>query len=97
MPPPAAEPAASSPLAREVEARRLKAEQEQAAKAKGEAVHAAEVRAENCKRARGAQAALESGQRMARTNEKGEREVLDDRARAEELGQARSVVASDCR
>jgi hypothetical protein len=40
---------------------------------------------------------MESGQRMARVNEKGEREVLDDRGRAEEMRQARSVIASDCR
>ncbi|MEO5733246.1 MAG: DUF4124 domain-containing protein [Rubrivivax sp.] len=90
-------PAASSALEKEVEARRLRAEQEQAAKTKADEARAATVRAENCRRARGAQAALESGQRMARTNEKGEREVLDDRGRAEELRQARTVVESDCR
>ncbi len=90
-------PAASSALEKEVESRKLKAEQEQAAKAKTDEARAAAVKAENCRRARGAQTALESGQRMARTNEKGEREVLDDRGRAEELRQARSVMESDCR
>ena len=35
-------------------------------------------RRENCGRARGHASALESGQRIARTNEKGEREILDD-------------------
>ncbi len=89
--------AAASPLQREVEARRLKTEQDQAAKTKADEARAAAVRADNCQRARGAQAAIESGQRMSRTNEKGEREVLDDRGRAEELRQARAVVASDCR
>jgi hypothetical protein len=54
-------------------------------------------RAENCQRARTQVATLESGQRMARVNAKGEREVLDDKARAEELAQARDAAASNCR
>ena len=54
-------------------------------------------RAENCRRARSHLSAMESGQRIARVNDKGEREVLDDRGRAEEMRQAREVIASDCR
>jgi Domain of unknown function (DUF4124) len=54
-------------------------------------------RAENCRRARGHLAALETGQRIARTNEKGEREILDDKGRAEEMRRANEVIASDCR
>ena len=42
-------------------------------------------------------AALNEGMRMTRTNEKGEREVLDDKGRAEEMQRARSVMASDCK
>jgi hypothetical protein len=34
---------------------------------------------------------------MARTNDKGEREILDDKARAEEAQRARKIVASDCK
>jgi hypothetical protein len=34
---------------------------------------------------------------MARVNAKGEREVLDDKARAEELAQARDAAAANCR
>jgi len=85
------------PVDRELEARKQAAEQEQAAKAKAEADRLAAVRADNCRRARGQVAALESGERMARFNDKGEREVLDDKARAEELSRARAIVASDCR
>jgi hypothetical protein len=81
----------------QLEARRRAAEQEQASKSKAEEERSKVQRAENCRRARGHLAALESGQRIARTNEKGEREVLDDRGRAEEMRQARSVMASDCR
>lgn len=81
----------------ELEARRRGAEQAQAAKAKAEDDRAAAQRAENCRRARSHLAALESGQRMARFDAKGEREVLDDRGRAEEVRQARGVIAADCR
>lgn len=95
----AAVPAASGPsgLQAEVEARRKRTEQEQAARAKADEERLAAQRGENCRRARAHVAALESGQRMARVNERGEREVLDDRGRADELRSARAVIASDCR
>ena len=85
------------PVDRELEARKKAAEQERAARAKAEADKLAANRAENCRRARGQVAALESGERMARINEKGQREVLDDKGRAEELSRARAIFASDCR
>ena len=85
------------PLEREVEARKLAAEQQQAAKAKADEEKLRAQRDENCRRARGHLAALDSGQRIARVNDKGEREVIDDRVRADEQRQAREVVASDCR
>ncbi len=88
---------AKSRLEQEVEARRRSAEQEAAAKNRAEEERVAQQRAENCRRARAHMAALESGQRMARMNDKGEREVLDDKARAEEMRSAREVIASDCR
>ena len=92
-----AEPAPVGALERAVEAKKQAAQQEQAAKARAEEQRLAVARAENCRRARSQQTALESGQRMARMNDKGEREVLDDKGRAEELQQARSVIGSDCR
>lgn len=91
---PAAPPSA---MEREVQARKKASELEQAAKAKAEEEKLAAQRAENCRAARGHLAALESGQRIARTNEKGEREVLDDKGRADEMRRAREIVASDCR
>lgn len=84
-------------LEREVQARRRAAEEEKAAKAKAEEERNAARRAENCRQARNHLAALESGQRIARTNDKGEREVLDDAGRAQETQRAREVIASDCR
>lgn len=97
--------AASAPLAtasrpagdKELEGRRRAAEQQQQAKAKAEEERNAAIRAENCRRARNHLATLETGQRMARLNDKGEREVLDDRARAEETRRAREVIASECK
>jgi len=81
----------------QLEARRRAAEQEQASKAKADEERGKAQRADNCRRARGHLAALETGQRIARVNDKGEREVLDDRAIAEETRHARSVIAADCR
>jgi hypothetical protein len=84
-------------LATEVDARRRAAERDAAARAKADEKRLAEQRAENCARARSQIAALEGGQRVARFNDKGEREVLDDDARAQELRRAREIAAADCR
>lgn len=81
----------------ELEAKRRKAEQEEAAKRKVEEDKQAAARAENCQRAKAQLRALDDGMRMARVNAKGEREVLDDKARAEESKRAREVVTSDCK
>lgn len=89
--------AAPSALEREVQARRRAAEAESAAKARAQEQKNAELRADNCRRARAHLTTLQSGQRMARTNEKGEREFLDDAARAREVQRANEVIASECR
>lgn len=81
----------------ELEARRRAAEQEQAARQRAADAKLAAQRAENCKAARGHLAALESGQRLVRFNEKGEREFLGDDQRAAETKRAREIIASDCR
>ncbi len=103
-PPP--KPAATAPSAPgigtarvdpELEARRRRAADEQTAQAKAEEAKAAATRADNCGRARSQLQALADGQRMARTNAQGEREVLDDKGRAEEMQRARSIIASDCK
>lgn len=98
---PAAPPPRPSGVDPELEARRKAAEQEQAARQKEEQrqqeVRLAQQRADNCARARESLRTLESGMRMARVNEKGERVVVDDQTRAAELERARRVIASDCR
>jgi hypothetical protein len=95
----AAAPAAAAKPAvdKDLEARRRAAEQDQQAKARADDERLAAQRAENCRRARGHLGALETGQRIARTNDKGEREILDDKGRAEEVRRANEVIASDCR
>ncbi len=85
------------PADRELEARKKAAEQDKAAKAKADEERVAAQKADNCRRARTQQMALEGGQRMARINDKGEREAMDDAARAEELRRTREVIAADCR
>jgi hypothetical protein len=90
-------PAAKPKVDPEIEARRARQEQEQRAKEKAAEEKASSQRSENCQRARQHLATLESGMRIARVNDKGEREILDDKARAEEMQRARQVMASECR
>lgn len=106
-PPPAADAPSAPPVAAaasaparvdpELEKRRQAAEQAQAAKKREEEAKLAQQRAENCRRARSHLALLESGQRMARVNDKGEREIVDDAQRAADTQRTRAVIASDCR
>ena len=84
-------------LAAEAEARRVKAQADEKARRKAVEDANAAIRADNCQRAGRSLATLESGLRMARTNDKGEREVLDDKARAEESQRTRGIIASDCK
>lgn len=93
----AALPAAPKGVEPELEAKRRKAEQEQAAKTKADDDKAAATRVDNCTRAKAYARTLDEGMRISRTNSKGEREILDDRGRAEEVKRAKSVIASDCK
>lgn len=93
----ASAPASQSAIDKELEGRKRAAEAQQQAKAKAEEQRNAAVRSDNCSRARTHLATLESGQRMARVNAKGEREVIDDKMRDDEIRRAREVIASDCR
>ena len=94
--------AASSALAPrttdpELEAKRKKVEADEAAKVKAEQVRVAAAKADNCSRARTQLRTLDSGVRLARANEKGEREILDDKQRADEARRAQDAIAADCR
>lgn len=81
----------------ELEAKRKAAEQQQAAKQKAEEEKNAQTRASNCSQARLQMKTLQEGVRIARTNAQGEREVLDDEGRAEEIKNTQAIIDSNCR
>ncbi|MDX5364779.1 MAG: DUF4124 domain-containing protein [Pseudazoarcus pumilus] len=55
-----------------------------------------EARERACQETRNYLAALESGQRVARFNEKGEREFLDDNARMQTIERTRATLRENC-
>jgi len=78
-------------------AQRIKnSEQAQAEKRRADEEKLAKVKAENCDRAKQAQASFESGSRISRLNKQGIREILDDTERSAELKRIQSVVQSEC-
>jgi hypothetical protein len=81
----------------ELEAKRKKAEADLAAKNKAQEEKIAAAKADNCSRARSQLRMLDSGVRIARVNDKGEREILDDKQRADDTKLAKEAIASDCR
>jgi Domain of unknown function (DUF4124) len=81
----------------ELQARKQAAEAAEAERNKAETERNAQRRAENCRNARAHLAALNTGQRIARYNAQGEREILDDKQRAAEARRAQDVISSDCR
>jgi hypothetical protein len=80
----------------DLEAKRKKAEAENAEKQKAADSKVAAQRQDNCNRAKEQMRTLDSGLRLARTNDKGEREVLDDQARADETKRTREIIAANC-
>ncbi len=91
----------SKPLAptvdAELEKKKRQADEADASKRKADEEKLAQTRADNCQRARKYEKALDQGYRFTRPNDKGEREVLDEKGIAEEKARAKSVIASDCR
>lgn len=73
-----------------------KAEEEAAAKKQADAQRDAQIRLDNCSRAKAQLKALQEGQRMSRINAQGQREFLDDKGRAEETQRTQGVVAANC-
>ncbi|MDE2400976.1 MAG: DUF4124 domain-containing protein [Burkholderiales bacterium] len=93
----AAKPVAAKASESELDVKRRKADEEKAAKQKADEEKAAKVRADNCQQARNYQRTLNDGIRIARTNSKGEREVLDDKGRAEESKRTQEAIANNCK
>jgi hypothetical protein len=81
----------------ELEARRKQAESAEADKKKAQERADNEAQADSCKRAREAKATIDSGVRLSRVNDKGEREVMDDAARAAEVQRVQVVISRDCK
>lgn len=81
----------------QLEARKKQAEDEEDAKKKLEEEKLAKARADNCERAKRGLASIQSGSRIAVTNAKGEREMMDDSARASEAKRLQGITESDCR
>ncbi|MGJ7510161.1 DUF4124 domain-containing protein [Variovorax sp. GT1P44] len=96
---PAAAPAAAKPTGvdKELTEKAKKAEDAEKAKQASEAQRVAQAKAENCSRARQGKATMDSGIRVARINAQGEREIIDDNARATEAQRLQAVIDSDCR
>lgn len=97
---PVASPSGTSPAATSdpaLEARKRQADAPQDQARRDEEARLARQKTENCARAKEYARTIESGQRIARTNDKGEREFLDDAQRARESARAREIIASDCR
>lgn len=82
---------------KDLEAKKKQAADAEAAKRKTEEERVTKAKIENCARAKQAKSTYDSGVRISRNNAAGEREILDDAARAEELKRIQSVIAADCK
>jgi hypothetical protein len=85
-----------TPAEREQEYRKRQAESQKAAEKSAAEAKALEAKRENCERAKDAQRTLESGQRIARVDGKGERYFLDEGQIAQEMAKARKAVQDSC-
>ena len=96
----AAQNATSAPklsgIDKELADKKKKTEEAQVAQRKAEQEKVVKAKVENCARAKQAKASFDSGVRVSRINEKGEREVLDDTARANEVKRIQAIMNSDC-
>ncbi|MFM2448187.1 MAG: hypothetical protein RIS44_637 [Pseudomonadota bacterium] len=97
-------PAASAPATsaapkvdKELEDRKKKQDELEAAKKKEIEQKNAAARKENCTQARNYMKSLEDGMRISRTTSTGEREILDDTGRAAEVKRTQAIIKSDCK
>ena len=81
---------------KELEAKKKQAADAEAAKRKAEEERITKAKIENCARAKQAKATYDSGIRIARANAAGEREIMDDAARAAEVKRIQGVISADC-
>ena len=103
-PEPGAEPAAAAVSApktsgvdKDIEAKKKQVADAEAAKLKAEQEKVTKAKVENCARAKQAKVTYDSGVRLSKTNASGEREIMDDAARAAEGKRIQSIIDSDCK
>lgn len=77
--------------------KKKQAEAAEASKRKAEEDRNAAMRADNCARAQQAKATMDSGTRMVRMNEKGEREYFDEASTAAESARLQGIINENCR
>lgn len=80
----------------QLEAKKKQTEAEEATRKKDEEEKVAKARSENCERTKKAQLSLKSGVRIAVVNAKGERDFMDDAAKATEIKRLQSIADTDC-
>jgi hypothetical protein len=97
----AAQASASAPklsgVEKELLEKKKKAEEAEVAKRKAEEERIVKAKVENCARAKQAKSNFDSGVRIAQTNAKGEREIMDDAARNAEVKRIQSIIDADCK
>lgn len=81
---------------RELEEKTRRAEDADKARLAADAERVAKTKADNCARARQGRSTFDSGIRIARINASGEREIMDDTARAAENQRLQSIIDSEC-
>jgi hypothetical protein len=92
----AAKPAPKTLAEREMDFRKRMQESADAEKKNAEEQAQANARSGECERMRGYMRALEEGQRIARTDAQGNREILDDNQRASEVQRVRDAMSRSC-
>ena len=94
---PAQETVAKAKVDPELEARKKKTEQEQSDKRQGRGRQSGRAARRKLPACASHMATLDSGIRLTRTNEKGEREILDDKQAPTRCNRTRQIISSDCR
>lgn len=92
-------PEAAKPTGKDkdLEAKKKEGDAAAAAKKKGDEEKVAQAKSDNCARAKSGKATYESGTRVVKTNDKGEREYLNDEERAREVKRLDGIIATDCK
>ena len=86
-----------SPLDKQLLEKKKQAADAEAAKRRAEDDKVTRAKLENCALGKQAKASLDSGSRVALTNAKGEREILDDAARMAETQRVQNVIDASCK